>query len=216
VRGASSHFRLHLPNADPVAVELALPGRHNVLNACAAAAVGLQVGVPIDAVQRALQQFKGVGRRFHVHGDLPISDGQVLLVDDYGHHPRELIAVFDAARAGWPERRLVVAFQPHRYTRTRALLEDFAEVLAGADVVLLTEVYAAGEAAIAGADGRALARAVRARGRAEPIFVQEPKQLLDVLPDVLHDGDLLLLQGAGSIGALAAQICQRGHLRKAA
>lgn len=213
-RGAHTHFVLHLPGREPLPIELALPGRHNVLNACAAAAVALQVGVAPEAIQRALKAFRGVGRRFNLHGELPIDSGSVLLVDDYGHHPRELKAVFEAARAGWPHRRLVVVFQPHRYSRTRALLEDFAEVLASVDVLVLTEVYAAGEAPIASADGRALARAVRARGRVEPIFIQQPRELTEVLPALLHDGDLLLLAGAGSIGAAVGDLLARGHLRR--
>lgn len=213
-QGALTRFQLHLPGRrDALAIELALPGRHNVLNACAAAAVALQVGVDDAAIQRGLSAFRGVGRRFHQHGELAIDQGQVLFVDDYGHHPRELRAVFDAARAGWPERRLAVVFQPHRYSRTRALLEDFAEVLSTVDVLVLTEVYAAGETPIPGADGRALARAVRARGRVEPVFIQQPRELLEVLPGLLADGDLLLLQGAGSIGAAAQDVLARGHLR---
>ncbi|MEO6688170.1 MAG: UDP-N-acetylmuramate--L-alanine ligase, partial [Dokdonella sp.] len=161
-RGGATEFTLHLPEDGPaLAVRLNLPGRHNVLNALAACAVGWQLGVPPDAMQRALEKFEGVGRRFQLRGELKLDHGQVLLVDDYGHHPRELAAVFAAARAGWPERRLVVAFQPHRYSRTRDLLDDFANVLAETDVLVLTEVYPAGEAPIANADGRALARAVR-------------------------------------------------------
>lgn len=216
--GSVTRFQLHLPGrAAALAIELALPGRHNVLNACAAAAVALQVGVSAEAIQRGLAAFRGVGRRFQQHGELALTGGgSVLLVDDYGHHPRELKAVFDAARGGWPQRRLVVVFQPHRYSRTRALLEDFAEVLAQVDVLVLTEVYAAGETALTGADGRALARAVRARGRVEPIFVAQPKELSAVLPDLLQADDLLLLAGAGSIGAAATELAARGHLRRAA
>jgi UDP-N-acetylmuramate--alanine ligase len=211
--GEQMKFTLNIKGgAQTFAVTLNLPGLHNVLNACAAAAVAWHVGVAPEAIAHGLQQFRGVGRRFHIHPPLAIASGQVMFVDDYGHHPRELAAVLAAARGGWPSKRLVVAFQPHRYSRTRALLEDFAEVLSGADQLLLTEVYAAGETPIAAADGRALARAVRARGRVEPVFVGAATELLEALPNVLQDGDLLLLLGAGDIGALAQQIEERGQL----
>jgi UDP-N-acetylmuramate--alanine ligase len=204
--GARMHFTLHLPDSPDLSVTLNLPGQHNVQNALAAAAVGWQVGVEPDAIARALGAFQGVGRRFQIRGELALEQGTALLVDDYGHHPRELAAVFAAARSGWPQRRLVVAFQPHRYTRTRDLLDDFANVLAAVDVLVLTDVYPAGEAPIAGADGRALARAVRARGKADPVFVNHPRELKSALPALLADGDLLLLMGAGDIGAAATEI----------
>src|SRR5690606_16125873 len=161
--GPTTRFTLRLPDCDPFEVALALPGRHNVQNALAAAAVGYQLGVEPDAIVRALGRFQGVGRRFIILGDLAHPRGHALLIDDYGHHPRELQAVFSAARDGWPERRLVVAFQPHRYSRTRDLLDDFAAVLSEVDVLVLTDGYPAGEAPIATAAGRPLAR--RARGR---------------------------------------------------
>jgi UDP-N-acetylmuramate--alanine ligase len=205
-RGAQMMFDLHLPDAAPTAVTLNLPGRHNVLNALAAATVGWQLGVDAQSIGRALAQFQGVGRRFHQRGEIALGEGKVLLVDDYGHHPRELAAVFEAARGGWPERRLVVAFQPHRYTRTRDLLDDFANVLASVDVLVLTEVYPAGEAPIANADGRALARAVRARGKVDPVLIDHPRELRTALPPLLRDGDLLLLLGAGDIGAAAVEL----------
>jgi UDP-N-acetylmuramate--alanine ligase len=164
-------------------------------------------------MRHALEKFEGVGRRFQMRGDIAIDKGSVMLVDDYGHHPRELAAVFAAARNGWPEKRLVVAFQPHRYTRTRDLLDDFANVLAETDVLVLTEVYPAGEAPIANADGRALARAVRARGKVDPVLVEHPRDLRTALPPLLRDGDLLLLLGAGDIGAAANEIAQAGHLK---
>ncbi|HET6545836.1 MAG TPA: UDP-N-acetylmuramate--L-alanine ligase [Rhodanobacteraceae bacterium] len=210
--GARMEFALHLPNdAPPVAVTLNLPGRHNVLNALAACAVGWQLGVSPAAMQKALSAFEGVGRRFQLRGELALETGSVLVVDDYGHHPRELAAGFAAARGGWPDRRLVVAFQPHRYTRTRDLLDDFANVLADADVLVLTEVYAAGEDPIAGADGRALARAVRSRGKVDPVLIEHPRDLKDVLPALLRDGDLLLLLGAGDIGAAASELAAHGQ-----
>ncbi|MGN2249039.1 UDP-N-acetylmuramate--L-alanine ligase [Frateuria sp. GZRe14] len=207
-------FDLQLPGrAEPLPVTLNLPGQHNVLNALAAATIGWQLGVEAEAIARALENFQGVGRRFHRRGELKLEQGSALLVDDYGHHPRELAAVFAAARGGWPDRRLVVGFQPHRYSRTRDLLDDFANVLAEADVLVLTEVYPAGEAPIAGADGRALARAVRARGKVDPVLIEHPRDFKDTLPTLLRDGDLLLLLGAGDIGAAAVELAQVGHLR---
>jgi len=212
-RGFTMHFDLILPGRAPLPVQLNLPGRHNVLNALAAAAIGWQLGVEAEAIGHALAGFQGVGRRFHARGELQLDHGTALLVDDYGHHPRELAAVFAAARGGWPERRLVVAFQPHRYSRTRDLLDDFANVLADADVLVLTEVYPAGEAPIAGADGRALARAVRARGKVDPVLVEHPRDFKETLPTLLRDGDLVLLLGAGDIGAAALDLAQSGNLR---
>ncbi|HEY6942155.1 UDP-N-acetylmuramate--L-alanine ligase [Dokdonella sp.] len=212
--GSTTAFTLHLPDGGPsLPVHLNLPGRHNVLNALAACAVGWQLGVPPEAMQRALTQFQGVGRRFQLRGELELDRGHALLVDDYGHHPRELAAVFAAARAGWPHRRLVVAFQPHRYSRTRDLLDDFAGVLAEVDVLVLTDVYPAGEAPIANADGRTLARAVRARGKVDPVLVAHPRDLASALPPLLRDGDLLLLLGAGDIGAIASEMAAAGHLK---
>ncbi|HVB84434.1 MAG TPA: UDP-N-acetylmuramate--L-alanine ligase [Rhodanobacteraceae bacterium] len=213
-QGGQMHFDLHLPGrAEVLAVTLNLPGHHNVLNALAAATTGWQLGVEAEAIAQALEQFQGVGRRFQQRGEIALDHGHVLLVDDYGHHPRELAAVFAAARGGWPGRRLVVAFQPHRYTRTRDQLDDFARVLAETDVLLLTEVYPAGETPIAGADGRALARAVRARGKVDPVFIEHPRELSGVLPALLRDGDLLLLLGAGDIGAAAAELAAAGQLK---
>ena len=212
--GGTMQFNLHLPESDPVIVCLNLPGRHNVLNALAAAAIGWQLGVSAGAIGRALERFQGIGRRFNLIGELTFENasggGKALLVDDYGHHPRELEAVFAAARGGWPERRLVVAFQPHRYSRTRDLLDEFAAVLSSCDAVVLTEVYAAGEAPIAGADAKSLARAIRSRGRIDPVLVNSARELPAVLPDVLHDGDLLLVMGAGDIGAVAVELASKG------
>ncbi|KAB2899987.1 MAG: UDP-N-acetylmuramate--L-alanine ligase [Dokdonella sp.] len=209
----TTEFTLHLPGQPPLPVQLNLPGRHNVLNALAACAVGWQLGVEPAAMVRALARFQGVGRRFQLRGELALDRGHALLVDDYGHHPREIAAVFAAARAGWPQRRLVVAFQPHRYSRTRDLLDDFANTLAEVDVLLLTEVYAAGEAPIANADGRALARAVRARGKVDPVFIEHPRELAGALPPLLRDGDLLVLLGAGDIGAAASELAALGQLK---
>ncbi|ROR29685.1 UDP-N-acetylmuramate--L-alanine ligase [Inmirania thermothiophila] len=199
--GLRSRFRVRLPGDGAVLdVELALPGRHNVLNALAAIAVAHELGVAPEAMRRALAGFQGIGRRFQV---TEARGGAVILVDDYGHHPREIRATLAAARAAWPGRRIVLAFQPHRYSRTRDLFEDFAEVLGEADVLVLGEVYAAGEAPIPGVDGRSLARAVRARGRVEPVFVAEVEALPEVLAGLVREGDVVLTMGAGSIGRIA-------------
>ena len=204
-------YTLCLPDGARTAVELALPGRHNVLNSLAAAAVGWQLGIDADAIARALQNFQGIGRRFNLLAKLTTAKGAtVQLVDDYGHHPKELEAVFAAARGGWPDHRLVVAFQPHRYSRTRDLFDDFAGVLSSVDALVLTEVYPAGEAPIAGADARSLARAIRTRGRVDPVVVNSPGDLADVLADILQDGDLLLVMGAGDIGHAAQQLATNG------
>ncbi|WP_295363759.1 UDP-N-acetylmuramate--L-alanine ligase [Arenimonas sp.] len=208
--GACMRFTLHLPEAAPQPVTLNLPGAHNVLNALAAAAVGWELGVAPEAIAAALEKFQGIGRRFNLKGELDFGRGKALLVDDYGHHPRELEAVFAAARGGWPERRLVVAFQPHRYSRTRDLFDDFAAVLSSADAVLLTDVYPAGEQPIVGADAKALARAIRARGRIDPVLAGPARELPAVLADVLADGDLLLVMGAGDIGAVATELANHG------
>jgi len=158
------------------------------------------------ALVRALATFGGIDRRMQVLGELRAEGGRALLVDDYGHHPTELECTIEAIRAAWPGRRLVAAFQPHRYSRTRDLLDDFARVLAPVDALLLTEVYGAGEEPIPGADGRALARAIRSRGKVEPVFVEDVEELAEVLPGVLRDGDLLVTFGAGSIGAVAGRL----------
>ncbi len=206
-----TRFRaVHRATGEALEVTLNLPGRHNVLNALAAIAVGRELGVSGEAVCQALESFQGIGRRFQVYGPIPAGAGQVLLVDDYGHHPREIAATVQAARASWPERRLVVAFQPHRYTRTRDLLDDFAGVLSEVDVLVLLDVYPAGEPPIPGVDGRALARAIRARGRVEPIFVPEARDLPGVLAGVVADGDVVLTMGAGDIGAVAPRLAAAG------
>ncbi len=208
--GGAMQFKLHLPDGSEQAVTLNLPGQHNVLNALAAAAVGWQLGVSSEAIASALKKFQGIGRRFNIKGELDFGNGKALVVDDYGHHPRELEAVFAAARGGWPDKRLVVAFQPHRYSRTRDLFDDFVSVLSTCDAVVLTEVYAAGEAPINGADAKSLARAIRARGRIDPVVVNSARELATVLPDILHEGDLLLMMGAGDIGAVASDIGNKG------
>ncbi|EMR13344.1 UDP-N-acetylmuramate--L-alanine ligase [Methylophaga lonarensis MPL] len=187
-------------------VTLNMPGMHNALNAAAAMLVARNLGVSIEACQQALLKFAGIGRRFNVLGDKQLPQGSVLLVDDYGHHPTEIAATLAAARAGWSERRLVVVFQPHRYTRTRDLFEDFAQVLSNADVLVMLEVYSAGEHRIAGADARSLCRAIRLRGQVEPVFVETREALYELLPTLLADNDLLLTLGAGDIGAVAREL----------
>lgn len=192
---------------DQLQVKLNLPGHHNVLNALAAIAIARELEVEDDAILRALAGFQGVGRRFHSYGEVTVSKNVgALLVDDYAHHPREIAATVAAARAGWPNRRLVAVFQPHRYTRTRDLFDDFSEVLNSVDALVLTEVYAAGEERIAGADGRALSRSVRSRGKIEPVFVSNLRELPEVLRGIAVNGDLVLMMGAGDIGALAAEM----------
>jgi UDP-N-acetylmuramate--alanine ligase len=187
-------------------VELNLPGLHNVLNALAAIAVALELGIDETAIQRALAAFGGVGRRFVV-SDCALADGRpITLIDDYGHHPRELKATIDAIRGGWPERRLVLVFQPHRYSRTQEQFEDFVQVLSEVDVLLLCEVYPAGEQPIPGADGRSLSRAVRARGQVEPVFAQTLGEIPALLATVLQPDDVVLTSGAGDIGQLAARL----------
>ncbi|WP_415900226.1 UDP-N-acetylmuramate--L-alanine ligase [Neptuniibacter sp. QD48_11] len=189
-------------------ISLNMPGHHNMLNALATIAVATDEGISDEAICTALTKFEGVGRRFQVLGDVPVNGGSVMLVDDYGHHPREVNAVVKAIREGWPEKRLVMINQPHRYSRTRDLYEDFVEVLSEADVLLLLEVYAAGEEPIAGADSRSLCRSIRQRGRIDPVFVSDKDTVADVLKDILEPGDLLLTQGAGDITALAHQLKQ--------
>ena len=190
-------------------VTLNLPGNHNVLNALAAIAVALEVGVEGDAIVKALADFKGVGRRFQHYGEIPLSaGGSFLLVDDYGHHPVEMAATIAAVRGAYPEKRLVLAFQPHRYSRTRDVFEDFVKVLSTTDVLLLTEVYAAGEAPIVAADGRALARAVRLAGRVEPLFIDQVQELPQIIMTMAQAGDMVLTMGAGSISQVPGQLAQ--------
>ena len=205
--GLRMHFTVVGDALDaPMRVELNLPGRHNVLNALAAISVALELGVDEESIRRALTGFAGIGRRFVVDEVTDAAGRRLTLVDDYGHHPRELAATLEAARNGWPERRLVLVFQPHRYTRTQEQFEDFVQVLSRADLLVLCEIYPAGETPIAGADGRSLSRAIRARGEIDPVFVQDLAEVPKVLGNLLADGDLVLLMGAGDIGALAQRL----------
>ncbi len=201
----------HIP-VQPFEVVLDMPGEHNVCNALAAIAVGLELGVSVPDVCKALAEFKGVGRRFARHDGLAIDPvrggGHYTLVDDYGHHPAEMQATLAAVRGAYPNRRVVLAFQPHRYTRTRDCFDAFVRVLVQADAVVITEVYAAGEAPISGADGRALARAVEAAGSVTPVFVESVTDLAGTITGLVHDGDVVVLMGAGSIGGVPAQLKQ--------
>ena len=191
----------------PLDVTLNLPGEHNVLNALAVIAVGREVGAPDAAIAKALAEFTGVGRRFQRYGEIPIAEGgHFTLVDDYGHHPAEMAATLAAARGAFPGRRIVLAFQPHRFTRTRDLFEDFVRVLSTVDELVLADVYPAGEAPIVAADGRSLARAVRVAGKVEPVFVEKSTEMRDTVLSRVRDGDVVITMGAGSIGHLAPEL----------
>ncbi|HJU22528.1 MAG TPA: UDP-N-acetylmuramate--L-alanine ligase [Casimicrobiaceae bacterium] len=205
--GGRMRFVAHANGSRPLDIELALAGTHNVRNALAAIAVGREAGVRDDEIARALSEFKGVDRRFQRHGDIALAHGGTFtLIDDYGHHPAEMAATLAAVRDSFPGRRLVLAFQPHRFTRTRDLFEDFVRVLSTVDALVLTDVYPAGEAPIVAADGRALARAVRVAGRVEPVFVESIGDMADAIRDVARDGDVVVTMGAGSIGTVPAQL----------
>ncbi|HET8691058.1 MAG TPA: UDP-N-acetylmuramate--L-alanine ligase [Steroidobacteraceae bacterium] len=204
--GATTRFQALRAGRAPLDLVLNLPGLHNVRNALAAVAVATELEVDDAAIQRALAGFGGIGRRLEVIGDVATRAGRVTLVDDYGHHPTEIEATIEAARQAWPGRRLVLAFQPHRYTRTHDLIDDFGRALSAADALLVTEVYAAGEEPIANADGRAICRAVRGRGRLEPVFVEDVQELAPALAAVIADGDVVLTMGAGSISAVAHEL----------
>jgi UDP-N-acetylmuramate--alanine ligase len=204
---AGTRFQVLRPDfAEPLSVMLNLPGTHNVRNALAAIAVASELGVADEAICRALASFQGIARRMQYIGEARVTGGTVSIVDDYGHHPTEIAATLEALRQAWPGRRLVLVFQPHRYTRTRDLLDDFANVLAGVDVLFIGEVYAAGETPIKGADGRAICRAVRSRGRVEPVFVEKLENVASALHGVLRAEDVLITMGAGHIGAIAQEL----------
>ncbi|MBI5448463.1 MAG: UDP-N-acetylmuramate--L-alanine ligase [Gammaproteobacteria bacterium] len=206
-QGFSTHFTVERPHAAALKVQLNLPGQHNVLNALAAIAIATEVGVTDEAILRSLKQFSGVGRRLQRYGEIEFSPGKTaLLIDDYGHHPREVAATLQAIRHAWPSRRIVMTYQPHRYTRTRDLFDDFAQVLSDVDQLLLLEVYSAGESLIPGADSRSLCHAIQHRKHTHPIFVEDKAQLLSTLRSVLRENDILLMQGAGNIGAIAASL----------
>ena len=217
--GGQMHFTVQRRNGEVLPdldVVLNLPGHHNVLNALAAIGIAVEIGMPDAALLQALAEFKGVGRRFQRYGDAALpAGGVVTLVDDYGHHPVEMAATLAAARGAFPGRRLVLAFQPHRYSRTRDCFEDFVKVIGHADAVLLAEVYAAGEAPIVAADGRALTRALRVAGKVEPVFVDDIAAMPQAVLDNARDGDVVLCMGAGSIGAVAGQVVELANQAKA-
>jgi UDP-N-acetylmuramate--alanine ligase len=193
----------------PLSVTVNLPGTHNVLNSLAAIVVASEIGIEDAAIQRALANFQGVDRRLQHIADIQTAAGRVTIIDDYGHHPTEVTATLEALRQGYPGRRIVLAFQPHRYTRTHDLIDDFSKALSTADALLVTEVYAAGETPIPGADGRAICRAVRGRGLVEPVFVEKAEDLANSLGDVIRDGDVIVTMGAGHISAVSHELPAR-------
>ncbi|GAB3523251.1 UDP-N-acetylmuramate--L-alanine ligase [Photobacterium alginatilyticum] len=207
-KGQQGHFTILRSGRPALDIELNIPGQHNALNATAAVAVATEEGVEDKAIIRALAEFQGTGRRFDHLGEFESGNGKVMLVDDYGHHPSEVDVTIKAARAGWQEKRLVMVFQPHRYSRTRDLYDDFANVLEQVDVLVMLDVYAAGEAPIAGADGRALCRTIRGRGKIDPIFVPNSEALPSALANIIQNDDLVLTQGAGDVGKIARQLAE--------
>ncbi|WP_338561074.1 UDP-N-acetylmuramate--L-alanine ligase [Erwinia sp. E_sp_B04_7] len=212
--GAQGHFTLARHDKPLMHVTLNAPGRHNALNAAAAVAVATEEGVEDEEILSALESFQGTGRRFDFLGEYPVkkvdgTQGSALLVDDYGHHPTEVDATIKAARAGWPDKQLVMIFQPHRYTRTRDLYDDFANVLSQVDVLLMLDVYSAGETAIPGADSRSLCRTIRGRGKVDPILVSDHDAVLDMLAPKLSGNDLILVQGAGNVGRIARTLSEQ-------
>lgn len=214
--GRMMHFNVHLPNDSRVhPVSLNLPGEHNVRNALGAIAVAWELGIDVEAVTGSLAEFKGIDRRFAEVGRFDIAGREVTVIEDYGHHPSELAATMSAARNGWPERRIVTVFQPHRFSRTNDLFDEFSQVLADSDVLVLTDIYAAGEKPIDGVDSGALCQSVRARGRVNPVLISNVSDLRSELPLMLEDGDLVLLLGAGNIGHIAQEIREKGFLLEA-
>lgn len=212
--GGVSSFTVERAGVEPLKMSVNLPGEHNVLNALAAVAVASDEGVNDDAICRSLKSFAGIGRRFEQLADLSTDEGDMVLVDDYGHHPSEVKATIKAMRNGWPEKRLVMVFQPHRYSRTRDLYEDFVEVLSEVDCLFLLDVYAAGEAPVPSADSKSLARSIRQRGMVEPIYVGDVEKLPELLVAQLKDNDMVITQGAGNIGAIARQLSTNSQLNK--
>lgn len=205
--GTRMHFVVERPHTNKLEVTLNLPGKHNVLNALAAIAVATELKISDQAIQRALENFSGIGRRFQIYGDFTLQNGgSITLIDDYGHHPREIAATIQAARQSWPDKRFVMVYQPHRYTRTRDLFNDFCTVLSNPDALILLDVYSAGESPIEGADGVSLKEAIAERGKVVPHFLTEHAVLADLLQKILRDGDVLLMQGAGNIGTLASNL----------
>jgi UDP-N-acetylmuramate--alanine ligase len=207
--GLQTNYDVVRPSGPPLNVTVNLPGTHNVLNSLAAIVVASEIGIEDAAIKRALASFQGIDRRLQHIADVETASGRVTIIDDYGHHPTEVVATLEALRQGYPGRRIVLAFQPHRYTRTHDLIDDFSKALSTADALLVTEVYAAGETPIPGADGRAICRAVRGRGNVEPIFVDKVEDLAESLADVIHDGDVIVTMGAGHISAISHELPSR-------
>jgi len=205
-----TRFSLHRPAREPLAIELNIPGAHNVLNAAAAIAIATDEGVPDSAILTGLGGFQGVGRRFEIQGEYTVGAGTALLVDDYGHHPAEVAATQRAVRDGWPDRRLVMVFQPHRYSRTRDLYEDFVQVLSGCDLLVLLPVYAAGEDEIPGADSRSLCRSIRLRGVLDPVYADSIEAVPDLLRNLVRPGDIVITQGAGNVSRLSRLLAEGG------
>lgn len=206
--GQQGHFTVLRNDKPALNITLNIPGKHNALNATAAIAVATEEGVSDDAIMRALVEFEGTGRRFDHLGEFDTGNGNVMLVDDYGHHPSEVDVTIQAARAGWPDKRLVMIFQPHRYSRTRDLYDDFANVLEQVDVLVMLDVYSAGETPIAGADSRSLCRTIRSRAKIDPIFVPQAESLPAILANIIKNDDLVLTQGAGDVGKIARQLAE--------
>ena len=205
-QGMQTFFTVLRRDREPLDVSVNMPGNHNVLNSLATICIATDEGISDEAIVQGLSGFQGVGRRFQVYGELPVEGGNVMLVDDYGHHPTEVAAVIKAVRGGWPERRLVMVYQPHRFSRTRDLYDDFVQVLADANVLLLMEVYPAGEEPIPGADSRQLCHSIRQRGQLDPIYIERGVDLAPLVKPLLRAGDILLCQGAGDIGGLAPKL----------
>ena len=209
-------FTAHGPDMESQVIHLNMPGTHNVLNAMAAIAVARDEKIEMGAIKIALENFQGVGRRFESYGEFALPQGSVMFVDDYGHHPREVEATIQAIRSGWPERRLVMVYQPHRYSRTKELYDDFVRVLSEVDVLFLMEVYSAGEDVIPGADSRNLSHSIRLRGKVDPMLIESTEELSKLLSSVLKDNDILLTQGAGNIGGVAKSLVENNLVNIAA
>jgi UDP-N-acetylmuramate--alanine ligase len=205
-KGIKNYFTVTRPKKKPLAITLNLPGEHNALNSLAAIAVASELGIKDNTILGALAHFSGVDRRFQILGKLKCKQGHALLIDDYGHHPREIAATLKAIRSAWPDRRLVMTYQPHRYTRTRDLFADFVEILSAVDHLLLLNVYSAGETPIPGADSAALLKSIRLNNQLSPIHIKDKENLTQTLDEVIQDGDVLLLQGAGDIGSIAQKL----------
>ena len=209
-QGMQTHFKVkRWGEHRALEVTLNMPGWHNMLNALASITIATRLGVDDKSIIKSLESFKGIGRRFQLNGDIKVNGGNITLVDDYGHHPREVAATFEAMHQAWPERRKVVIFQPHRYTRTRDLFEDFVEVLSTVDVLILLDIYTAGETEIAGATGQALSRAIRIRGQVDPVFLKDRNELAEILVAIVQPDDVILTMGAGNVGQIAAELPEK-------